>query len=474
MSYLTGGKFFVFCMLLEAAFIVIFARLADYGDSARPIQPKVSKVGHVYPSFQDVHVMIFIGFGFLMTFLKRYGYTAVGVNMLIGSFVIQWALIVRGLIRNKVLEGAKFHINVEEMLAADFASGTCLISFGAVLGKTSPLQLLIMALIEVALAQTNKHICEEILHAADAGESMYIHAFGAYFGLAAARVLYRKDAKECEKNGPVYNSDLFSMIGTIFLWMYWPSFNSGSFEGDEQHRAIINTYLSLTACTVVTFAFSGLLHKGKFEMVHVQNATLAGGVAVGTTAHMVLHPWGALLMGLAAGMLSTLGFHFIQPFLLKYLRIHDTCGVNNLHGMPGILAGVAGSIVAALASADVWGNSRFDVFPQMVPPANTTELESLNSNSVTNYTAGLGRSAGEQGAYQIAALGVTLAMAIGSGIFTGLVLKIPIFNEPQEHELFDDHHWWNVPSGIPGDKGETVVDSGEMKIFKKTEESNVF
>lgn len=28
--------------------------------------------------FQDIHVMIFIGFGFLMTFLKRYGYSAVG------------------------------------------------------------------------------------------------------------------------------------------------------------------------------------------------------------------------------------------------------------------------------------------------------------------------------------------------------------------------------------------------------------
>ncbi|KAL3885819.1 hypothetical protein ACJMK2_025855 [Sinanodonta woodiana] len=423
-------------------------------------------------AFQDVHVMIFIGFGFLMTFLKRYGYTAVGVNMLISSFVIQWALIVRGLIHNKVREGEKFPINLDEMLAADFASATCLISFGAVLGKTSPLQLLIMALIEVALAQTNKYICEDLLEVADAGESMFIHAFGAYFGLAVATVMYRKDAKECEKNGPVYNSDLFSMIGTIFLWMYWPSFNSGPFKDDEQHRAIINTYLSLTACTVVTFAFSGLLKKGKFEMVHVQNATLAGGVAAGTSAHMVLQPWGALLLGLAAGMLSTLGFHFVQPFLLKYLRIHDTCGVNNLHGMPGILAGVAGSISAALASADVWGYSRFDVFREMVPPENTTEFLLLNTTFPNIYKPGLGRSAGEQGAYQIAALGVTLAMAIGSGIFTGLVLKIPILDEPKEHELFDDNHWWHVPAGIPGDEKETESDDMEMKRYKKSEEPN--
>ena len=44
------------------------------------------------------------------------------------------------------------------MLSADFAAATVLISFGAVLGKTSPLQLLVMALIEVVLSQVNEWI----------------------------------------------------------------------------------------------------------------------------------------------------------------------------------------------------------------------------------------------------------------------------------------------------------------------------
>lgn len=30
-------------------------------------------IADFYSMFQDIHVMIFIGFGFLMTFLKRYG-----------------------------------------------------------------------------------------------------------------------------------------------------------------------------------------------------------------------------------------------------------------------------------------------------------------------------------------------------------------------------------------------------------------
>ena len=38
--------------------------------------------------------MIFIGFGFLMTFLKKYGYSAAGYNLLISAVVIQWAMVV--------------------------------------------------------------------------------------------------------------------------------------------------------------------------------------------------------------------------------------------------------------------------------------------------------------------------------------------------------------------------------------------
>jgi hypothetical protein len=43
-------------------------------------------------------------------------------------------------------------------LSADLATAALLISFGAVLGKTTPLQLVIMGLIETAIFTGNEHL----------------------------------------------------------------------------------------------------------------------------------------------------------------------------------------------------------------------------------------------------------------------------------------------------------------------------
>ena len=51
------------------------------------------------------------------------------------------------------------------------------------------------------------------------------------------------------------------------------------------------------------------------NIVDAQNASLSGGVAVGAIAHLMLQPYGSLLIGSAAGILSTVGYQIIQVIL---------------------------------------------------------------------------------------------------------------------------------------------------------------
>lgn len=41
-------------------------------------------------------MMLIGGFGFLMTFLKRYGFSSLGLTFIVVTLVTEWALLVRG------------------------------------------------------------------------------------------------------------------------------------------------------------------------------------------------------------------------------------------------------------------------------------------------------------------------------------------------------------------------------------------
>jgi len=101
---------------------------------------------------------------------------------------------------------------------------------------------------------------------------------------------------------------MFAMIGTLFLWMFWPSFNGAlaPLEMQAQHRVVVNTTLALSASALSAMMFSVFL-RGHLCMEDIQNATLAGGVAVGSSSDLVIKPWGAILIGFIAGGISTWG-----------------------------------------------------------------------------------------------------------------------------------------------------------------------
>ncbi|XP_068586918.1 ammonium transporter Rh type C [Cebidichthys violaceus] len=382
-----------------------------------------------YPSFQDVHVMIFVGFGFLMTFLKRYSFGGVGFNFMIAAFGVQWALLMQGWFHALDPATGKISIGVESLINADFCVASSLIAYGALLGKVSPVQLMVVTLFGVTLFAVEEYIILDLLHCRDAGGSMVIHAFGGYYGLAISWVLYRPNLHQSKRlGGSVYHSDVFAMIGTLFLWMYWPSFNSAITDhGSGQHRTAINTYIALASSVLTTVAISSMSDKrGKLDMVHIQNATLAGGVAMGTAAEFMITPYGSLIVGFCCGIISTFGYLFVTPFLEKYLKLQDTCGVHNLHAVPGMLGGFVGAIVAAAATEEVYSRQGL---------IETFDFEGEFAD----------RSVLTQGGFQAAGTCVAIAFGLVGGAIVGLILRFPIWGDPADDNCYDDEVYWEVP-----------------------------
>ena len=83
-------------LISEIVIIILYLCFTEYSDGVHPSAfstnaaglNAANKVQTFYPIFQDVHVMIFIGFGFLMVFLKTHSWTSVGFNFLIAAYVL--------------------------------------------------------------------------------------------------------------------------------------------------------------------------------------------------------------------------------------------------------------------------------------------------------------------------------------------------------------------------------------------------
>lgn len=442
MQKLAANRFTIAVVLLEIMFILIYAFCIEYESALS--HGGIGADGGMdsyYPLYQDVHVMIFIGFGFLMTFVSRYAWSAVGFNFLLSALAIQWALLTDAFFHAAQLnKWDKASVNIVSLINADFAAASLMITFGAVLGKTSALQMVVIMFFEIIIYSANATVVFINLKAIDMGGSMVIHMFGAYFGLAVSWML-GNPAHPKGAQAPVATatytkwSSTGSMIGTIFLWCFWPSFNGALALGAQQHRVVINTVLSISASCAATFMASRLLRPGnKFDFEDIANATLAGGVAVGSSADLVIQPWGAILIGCVAGVLATVGFAKLSAVLDKKFKIHDTCGVHNLHGMSGILGGICGGVSAALAGSDSYGINIGLLFPARAPsdPAAAAAI---------GAKPGLDRSAAAQGNYQIAAIMVTLAIAITGGLIVGFIVKLPIFAPMTEHFYDDESDW---------------------------------
>jgi ammonium transporter Rh len=330
------------------AVAALFTALAAIPAAASSDVAVLSAIRDVQQYNFSIHIlaMLLVGFGFLMVFVKKYGFGATTGTYLVVAAGIPLYLALRG---SGILthEAVTVH-SVKGLLLAEFAVASALIATGAVLGRIRPYQYLLLAITIVPLYMLNEWLVLDgglgvTKGFVDAAGSIIIHAFGAYFGLGLAIALTSKTqfAEEVHSDP---TSDRFSMLGSMVLWLFWPSFCSAVVPPEQTAIAAVNTILSLCGATATTYLVSAILRKGKVAIADMANAALAGGVAIGATCNQV-SALGAIGIGCAAGALCVIGYTVIQPRLQNALKIVDTCGVHNLHGMPGLLGGLIAAVV---------------------------------------------------------------------------------------------------------------------------------
>jgi ammonium transporter Rh len=338
-------------VFLIIAIVVGIALIPELNKYANLVSPSPSENAFMYEKSMDVLVMLLIGFGFLMVFVKKYGFSSVTATFLLVALSLPLYMLVR-----PYLWGFSADLSVTSismLIFAEFAAASLLIAIGGPLGRINTHQYLLIGLLFTPLYALNEWI---LLSGAvipvgaflDTAGSITIHAFGAYFAFGMIIMLTTKREREL-KVETSKSSNQFMLLGTAALWIFWPSFCSALTPLDKIPLVATNTIFALCGATLATYALSTLI-RGKIEVSDIANASLAGGVAIGASVASVTPGW-SMLIGITAGAISVIGYTLVQPRLQKLTGGVDTCGVHNLHGMPGVFGGL---VAVALTASPLW------------------------------------------------------------------------------------------------------------------------
>ena len=122
------------------------------------------------------------------------------------------------------------------------------------------------------------------------------------------------------------------MMGAAMLWVGWFGFNGGSQLAADggAGMALLVTHIAASVATLVWIALEAISNR-KPTLVGAATGTIAG-LATVTPAAGVLGPGGALLMGLAGGLICYAAVNLIRV----RLKIDDSLDVFAVHGVGGI------------------------------------------------------------------------------------------------------------------------------------------
>ncbi|MDX1252481.1 MAG: ammonium transporter [Gammaproteobacteria bacterium] len=178
-----------------------------------------------------------------------------------------------------------------------------------------------------------------------------VHINAGIAGLVAALVLGKRKGFPTTAMPP--HNLTMTLIGASMLWVGWFGFNAGSAVAANGTAGMAMAVTQIaTGAAALAWMFSEWLTHGKPSVLGIASGAVAGLVAI-TPASGYVGPTGALVIGLAAGMLA-----FIASTKLKRaLGYDDSLDVFGVHAV----AGITGALLTGVFAASTLGGAKADL-----------------------------------------------------------------------------------------------------------------
>ena len=183
----------------------------------------------------------------------------------------------------------------------------------------------------------------------DFAGSVVVHAVGGWIALPAVILLGARRGrytKEGQISAHPPSSIPFLALGAWILAVGWFGFNVMSAQTIDKISGLVamNSLMAMVGGTLAAWVV------GRNDPGFTYNGPLAGLVAVCAGSDL-MHPMGALFVGVVAGALFVYMFTLVQ----NRWKIDDVLGVWPLHGLCGLWGGLAAGIFGAKALGGIGG-----------------------------------------------------------------------------------------------------------------------
>ncbi|OYT84716.1 MAG: ammonia channel protein [Pseudomonas sp. PGPPP4] len=168
-----------------------------------------------------------------------------------------------------------------------------------------------------------------------------VHINAGVAGLVAALVLGKRKGYPTTPMAP-HNLG-YTLVGAAMLWVGWFGFNAGSAAAANgtAGMAMLTTQIA-TAAAALGWMFAEWITHGKPSALGIASGVVAGLVAI-TPAAGTAGPMGALIIGLAAGVIC----FFTATSLKRKLGYDDSLDAFGVHGIGGIIGALLTGVFAA-------------------------------------------------------------------------------------------------------------------------------